>query len=103
MALLSEDFPELLRESREGPCLSLYQPTLRSFPDSQQNPIRFRNGLRALEASLQRDYPGREARPLLEPFQALAANAAFWSRPPDGLAAFGAPGCVRVYRPHRAL
>src|SRR5690606_11566088 len=103
MALLSEDFPELLLESREGPCLSLYQPTLRSFPDSQQNPIRFRNGLRALEASLQRDYPGREARSLLEPFQALAANEAFWSRPLDGLAAFGAPGFFRVYRLQRAV
>ena len=31
-----------------APCLSVYQPTYRSFPDSQQNPVQYRNLLREL-------------------------------------------------------
>lgn len=103
MPLLSEDFPGLLLETREGPCLSLYQPTHRNHPDNQQDPIRFRNGVRVLEAALQREYPNREIRPLLEPFHELAADEAFWNRTLDGLAVLGAPGFFRVYRLQRAV
>lgn len=103
MALLSDDFPGLLREAREGPCLSLYQPTHRQHPDNQQDPIRFRNGVRALEASLQREYPNRELRALLEPFHQLGANDAFWNETLDGLAVLGAPGFFRVYRLQRPV
>ncbi|HEY0877486.1 MAG TPA: hypothetical protein VGE10_03455 [Zeimonas sp.] len=103
MALLSEDFPGLLLEPREGPCLSLYQPTHRQHPDRQQDPIRFRNGVRTLEASLQREHPNREIRPLLERFHELAANDRFWNGTLDGLAVLGAPGCFRVYRLQRAV
>lgn len=103
MASLSDDFPDLLLQSREGPCLSLYQPTHRQHPDNRQDPIRFRNGVRALEDSLQREYPGRELRPLLEPFHALGADDAFWNRTLDGLAVLGAPGFFRVYRLQRPV
>ena len=41
-----------LRESHEAPCISLYQPTHRHHPDSEQDPIRFRNLRRRLELSL---------------------------------------------------
>ncbi|MFP5405867.1 MAG: dihydropteroate synthase, partial [Gammaproteobacteria bacterium] len=47
MDSISNDYPGLLLEQREGPCLSLYQPTHRSFPDNQQDPIRFRNLVKA--------------------------------------------------------
>ncbi len=103
MALLSDDFPGLLLEAREGPCLSLYQPTHRQHPDNQQDPIRFRNGVRALEASLQQQYPNRELQALLEPFHALGTNEAFWNTALDGLAVLGAPGFFRVYRLQRAV
>ncbi|MCO5101711.1 MAG: hypothetical protein M9885_12620 [Burkholderiaceae bacterium] len=102
MASLAEDFPDLL-DTRDGPCLSLYQPTHRSHPDNQQDPIRFRNGIKALEESLQRTHPDRETRPLLEPFHALAADDAFWNRTLDGLAVLGAPDFFRVYRLQRSV
>lgn len=84
MASLTDDFPDLLLESREGPCLSLYQPTHRNHPDDQQDPIRFRNGIKLLENSLRRDYPNREIRSLLGPFRELADNRTFWNTGLDG-------------------
>ncbi|MCD6672397.1 MAG: hypothetical protein LT106_06030 [Burkholderiaceae bacterium] len=102
MASLADDFPELL-QAREGPCLSLYQATHRRHPDNQQDPIRFKNGVKALEESLRRQYPNRETRALLEPFHALAENAAFWNRSLDGLAVLGAPDFFRAYRLQRVV
>lgn len=103
MASLTDDFPGLLLESREGPCLSLYQPTHRNHPDDQQDPIRFRNGIKLLENSLRRDYPNREIRSLLGPFRELADNRTFWNTGLDGLAVLGAPGFFRAYRLQRSV
>src|SRR5690606_30370583 len=45
------------------PCLSVYQPTHRSHPDNRQDPIRFRNLVKAVEESLQQKYSNRDAAP----------------------------------------
>ena len=37
-----------LLDDHPAPCLSLYQPTYRAFPESQQNPVQYRNLLREL-------------------------------------------------------
>ncbi len=49
MDFLINDYNAGLFESVEPPCLSLYQPTHRTHPDKQQDPIRFRNLLKELE------------------------------------------------------
>ena len=100
--LNADEFRALLAD-HEPPCLSLYQATHRRHPENEQDPIRYRNLLGELEASLRRGYPSREVRPLLEPFQALAHNAAFWNHTLDGLAIFGSPGTFRVYKLPRAV
>jgi hypothetical protein len=87
----------------QPPCLSLYQPTHRHHPDNEQDPIRFRNLLKALEESLRQKYATREVRPLLEPFQKLADDSNFWNHTLDGLAVLGAPGMFRVYRLQRPV
>ena len=87
----------------QPPCLSLYQPTHRCHPENQQDPIRFRNLVKDLEASLRQQYPAVEARLLLEPFQALAHDADFWSHTLDGLAVLGGPGRFRVFRLQRPV
>lgn len=78
-----------LASDRKPPFLSLYQRTHRRHPDNQQDPIRFRNLLKELEASLARDYPQAQTRQLLEPFRALADDADFWNHTLDGLAVLG--------------
>jgi hypothetical protein len=87
----------------EPPCLSLYQPTHRHHPDNLQDPIRFRNLVKRLEGSLRQLYPAREARPLLEPFHALADDPAFWNHALDGLAVFGSPDGFHVFTLQRPV
>ena len=103
MHSLSADYPQVLFANQASPCLSLYQPTHRQHPDNVQDPIRFRNLVKELETSLLQKYPQREVAPLLEPFEALAANADFWNHTTDGLAVLGAPGMFRVYRLPRTV
>jgi hypothetical protein len=93
---------ELWRLS-EAPCLSLYQPTHRRPPGRQGDPIRYRNLVKSLEASLAREYAAREAAPLLEPFRALNEDRDFWNRTHDGMAVLGAPGFFRVFRLQRPV
>jgi hypothetical protein len=89
-----------------APCLSLYQPTYRTFPESQQNPVRYKNLLRELRSALEQRYHGGDHSALLEPFERLLDDDAFWSHPQDGIAVFGATGFFhveKVQRPVREL
>lgn len=87
-----------LAANQQSACLSLYQPTHRSRPESQQDPIRFRNLIKELAGSLQHKYPAVDAKHLLEPFEALAHDSDFWSQGREGLAVLGAEGLCRVFR-----
>jgi len=95
--------PEELTGDQEGPCLSLYLPTRRGYPESQQNPIRFRNLLRTLRFSLGKGYPDAPVRQILKPFEELARNAEFWRNPGDGVAVFGSGELFRVFRLQRTV
>ncbi len=95
--LTTESLAELA-SAHEPPFLSLYQPTHRRRPENQQDPIRFRNLLKDLEASLRQQHPAVETRLLLEPFEALARDHDFWDHTLDGLAVLGGPTLFRVFR-----
>jgi len=88
---------------QQPPCLSLYQPTHRHHPGNQQDPIRFRNLVKALETSLRQKYPAVETRHFLEPFEALAQEHSFWNQTLDGLAVLGGPGLFQVFRLQRPV
>jgi hypothetical protein len=98
MTLLTNELLTELLSARPAPCLSVYQPTHRRRPENKQDPIRFRNLVKELEASLRQRYPEIEARPLLEPFEALARNEDFWNHTLDGLAVLGGAGIFRAVR-----
>jgi len=83
---------------RQPPCLSLYLPTHRRHPDNQQDPIRFRNLVGEMKASLSQGCSTGESDALLEPFDALGRDHAFWNHTLDGLAVFGGPSFFRVIR-----
>lgn len=97
MNSLAQDYPALLYSDHEPPCLSLYQPTHKRHPENAQDVIRFRNLVKKMEGSLRQKYPTREIRALLQPFEDLAADRAFWNHTTDGLAVLGASGWFRVY------
>lgn len=74
-----------LSAAQQGPCVSLYQPTYRQFPDSRENVVRYRNLLKGLEAQLGGD-SSAGARGLLDKFQTLTADSPFWNHRTEGLA-----------------
>jgi hypothetical protein len=103
MDSFDNDYAAGLLDACEPPFLSLYQPTYRRHPENQQDPIRFRNLVKALRESLLQKYPAHEVQPLLDPFLALADDRDFWNHTLDGLAVLGARGLFRVYRLYRPV
>lgn len=103
MNLLEGDYPSLLLGKQQPPCLSLYQPTHRQHPDNQQDPIRFRNLLKTLGASLAERTPARDVHPLLAPLHDLASDHQFWNHTLEGLAVLRSPAMFRVYRLQRPV
>ncbi|WP_338115172.1 baeRF3 domain-containing protein [Thiocapsa imhoffii] len=97
MNLLTPESLAELVSAQQPPCLSLYQPTHRHHPDNQQDPIRFGNLVKQLAASLLEKHSPAEAKPLLEPFEALARDQAFWDHTLDGLAVLSGSGLLRVF------
>jgi hypothetical protein len=103
MDSLSKDISSGLLEKADPPCISLYQPTHRHYPDNQQDPIRFRNLVREVEESLLKKYPQAETDALLQPFAGLAEDRDFWHHAQDGLAVLAANDLFRVYRIQRTV
>jgi len=102
MSLLTRDFITKLAGAKP-PCLSLYQPTHRHYPENQQDPILFRNLVKELEQSLRKKYSATEIATLLEPYAALTGDIEFWNHTFDGLAVFSAPGLFEVFQTKRPL
>jgi hypothetical protein len=98
---LAQDFSDLLLQTHEPPCLSLYQPTHRHHPDNRQDPIRFRNLLAKLQNALQLSYPKHDHAALLRPFLALVEDRTFWNQTLDGLAVLASNRLCRIYRLQR--
>lgn len=103
MDRLANDYPEAIMAQQEAPCLSLYQPTHRTHPDNVQDPIRFRNLVKALTQSLHQRYPDREIETLLKPLQAMSDDVDFWNHTFDGLAVLAAPEFFRAYKLQRPV
>jgi hypothetical protein len=92
-----------LRESHEAPCISLYQPTHRHHPDSEQDPIRYRNLRRRLELSLKQKYPPRKVRGLMKNYRELEHDRPFWNRRTDGLAILSSPDSFMIFELQRPV
>lgn len=103
MNSLNNDYKAGLLDACEPPCLSLYQPTHRHHPENRQDPIRFRNLVKALEGALRQKYPSHQIQPLLDPFLALAEDRDFWNHTHDGLAVLAAKGKFQVYKLQRPV
>ncbi|HAF91943.1 MAG TPA: hypothetical protein DCG67_09335, partial [Pseudomonas sp.] len=99
---LNRDTLKELLAVRQRPCLSLYQPTHRSFPEREQDPIRFKQLVRQLEDALKQQHCD-QPETLLAPFRALIDDADFWNNSRDGLAIFAAPGYFKIFRLQRRV
>ncbi|HEX5760163.1 MAG TPA: hypothetical protein VF121_13315 [Thermoanaerobaculia bacterium] len=96
---LSREEVRGLLEPRSGPCVSIFLPTVRAGAETQQNPIRWKNLLRAAEERLAaRGVRKAESEELLAPLRALQEDHDFWQHQSEGLAVFRAPDLLRAYR-----
>lgn len=85
--------------SHEPPCISLYEPTHRSYPESsQEDPLRYRNLVHRAELALRERYPGRLVRPVVEKLERFAGDTDFWIEAQAGLAVFGSADDLRVFK-----
>ncbi len=100
---VDQDAAAGLWDDCDPPCLSLYQPTHRDHPDNEQDPIRFKNLVKALEDSLRQKFASDEIQPLLEPLLALADDREFWNCTFDGLAVLRDRNRFRVYKLQRPV
>jgi hypothetical protein len=96
MELLTKELIQELLSTEQNPCFSLYMPTHRTHPESQQDPIRYRNLVRQMEESLLQKYSAAEVKEHLEPFYELGNDAEAWNHTLDGLAVFSATGLFKV-------
>ena len=97
MLQITNDHLTSLLEPHEPPCISLYLPTHRRHPEREADPIRYRNQLRELEASLAQRYPKGDIKVLLAPFEALVGNHDFWNNRTEGLAILSAGASFQVF------
>jgi hypothetical protein len=89
MELFPREELKALVKRREGPCVSIYMPTHRAFPETKQDPIRFKNLLRQAEERLKAvGLRSPDAKKLLKPARALIKDGLFWQYQGDGLATF---------------
>lgn len=97
MSLLGIDELKTLAEPLNGVAVSLYMPAYRAGAETQQNPIRFKNLIKQVEAELQAHNLSRTAiTELLQPALELDHHD-FWQHQDEGLVIFLAEGCFRYY------
>lgn len=97
MAILTRKRLQALLRPTPGPCISLYIPTHRRRPESDQDPIRFRNALREAERLLSDRHPPATVKALLDPVVALATTE-FWRYQSHGLAVLRSPEVLEEFR-----
>lgn len=95
--ITKNDLKQLLNAGQGGPCVSLYMKTGMTYPDSEQNPILFKDLLKKLESDLSKHMVGRDYKPILEAFQAYQTNDEFWKTRSVSLAMFYHDDHVHVY------
>ena len=82
---------ELLTVEPASPCVSLYMPMQRRFPEQAQNPVRFRNLLKQVEDAQRRPDIPPPGDGVLGPLRDLVDGPEPGAHPQDGLAVFAAP------------
>ncbi|MGE0822149.1 MAG: hypothetical protein AB7P18_08535 [Candidatus Binatia bacterium] len=89
MDFLSRDELKALASVQEEVCVSIYLPTHRSGPETQQDPIRLKNLLSEAEQQLStKGMRTPDIRNLLATAEELVTDHVFWRYQSDGLALF---------------
>lgn len=82
--------------------VSLYMPMERTFPEREQNKVRFKNLLRQLREHLEGATAPTEHK-LLQQFEALLNEDELWNTPRSGLAVLGSENLFKVFSLHQVV
>jgi hypothetical protein len=93
----------LIGSERVGPCVSIYLPTQRRFPEQQNNALAYRNLLKQVEEAQRRPDLPEVPVDVLDGLRELLDDDAFWAHPNNGLAVFAAPRFFRKFWLPRAV
>lgn len=96
-------FPKDMNFKEDGPLISLYQPTHRSFPDNKQDTIVFKNLLREIENSLKQKTNDDFIDSIMKPFHELKEDKNFWNNTSDGIAVLASQNRCIVYNLHNPV
>lgn len=90
---------ERLETPDTTPCVSIFIPTHRARPETEQDPIRLRNLLSQADSQLRAlGLRSPEAAALLSPASDLLQQHSFWLHQAEGLAVFVRPGWFHTFR-----
>ena len=103
MELLTKELVQELLSANQAPCLSLYMPTDRKYPENLKNPIRFKNLIGDMEKSLLLKYSANEVQEFLQPLDALVNDNDIWNYTKEGLAVFSVSGLLKVVSLHKSV
>jgi len=82
---------------QQPPCVSIYLPTHRNRPGTEQDRIRFKNLVSQAAGLLREKYRGKDVDWFLAPVEGLSTTE-FWQHQEDGLAVCCCPGTCLHYR-----
>jgi hypothetical protein len=103
MRQLTPNHLEELLATSSFPCISLYQPTHRHLPDTQQDPIRYRNLLRDMEDSLRQKLSAADTKKLMQRFKELSDDRKFWNHRTDALAILASADMFHIFELQRPV
>ncbi len=101
--ITSNDLKHLLTPVEGDVCVSLYQATHMTYPDTEKDPIQFKDLLKKLEIELSAHMKGREYKPILQAFADFQENQEFWRHRTPGLAMFYHGGHLHTFEVPRAV
>lgn len=98
-----KNFPNDIIYEKEGPFISLYQPTHRYRPENKQDVIRYKNLIKTIENTLKERYSDKDTQAFMRPFNSLGEDKLFWNNTTDGLAVLASEGKCVVYKLNRPV
>lgn len=99
MSVPTQEDIRSLSSAAEFPCVSIFLPTIKAGPQTQQNPIRMKNLLREADGQLEAQGVDEDQRAeLLKPGWEMVDDLDFWQHQSDGLAVFLGPETRELYR-----
>jgi len=89
----------LLKQCKNGPCVSIFMPTKKGRERAGENSTRFKSLVGVADNQLEsRGIAGQEREKLLEPVKKLIGDSLFWANQSEGIALFLSPGFFRYFR-----